>query len=120
MKARLRDLLGCFIISLKIFLGIAVVGSIVGGGVCISKGNFEYTILIEWIYRLSIYVACLALFIVALGSLKSSLMDDLSHIDTWRTYFSKFNFIKVVAYIGIFLMIFGVSIQYVLDFMIRT
>lgn len=119
MKTRLRDFSECFFISLKIFLGIAIVGALIGGGICISRGKFDYTLLIEWIYRINIYVGCFGLFIVGLGVLKPSSMEDLSHIETWRTYFSKFGFIKVVAYLSLLITFYGLSIQYILDFRIR-
>lgn len=120
MKDRLEDFWECVLISLKVFVVLFLIGILIGGVISLSRKAFDYTLMLEWTYKLGIYLSCFGLFLVAISMSKPSLMGDLNHMDKWRLRFLKFGFTKVVAYCSILLAIYAFVLQYVVDFVLRA
>jgi hypothetical protein len=111
MKEILKDLLHCFILSLKIFLILVILGAIFGVISGLFKGNLNLEGVLGSVNRTAIRISCFGLAIAAIGFVKREMMEPLNYEGKWMEYFNKFNLVGVIFFISLFMLAYSTIID---------
>jgi hypothetical protein len=111
MRGILKDLLGCFKLSLKIFLIPLILGAVVGVIASLTKGQLYLQEVLGFVNRMTIRVSCLGLAISAIGLVKTRMMEPLNYEEKWAEYFSVLNLVGAIFFISLFMLIYSVIID---------
>lgn len=114
MGERMYDFFACFKISLKVYIIPIIIGALIATIYGLSKGNFNYILVLHWIYAMGTYISCLGLFICAIAFMKPKYMSKLNHEKEWNKHFYKFGLIKVIGYVSGMMLIYSVLLDYII------
>ncbi|MBU3189390.1 hypothetical protein K9O30_09790 [Clostridium bowmanii] len=114
MKEILKDLLHCFILSLKIFLIPIILGAVVGiiGG--LLHGDLYLQDVLSSVNRMAIRISCFGLAIAGIGFVKKGMLEPLDYEEKWMEYFNKFNLVGVIFFISLFMLAYSTIIDLIL------
>ena len=114
MKEILKDLLHCFILSLKIFLIPIILGAVIGviGG--LVSGDLNLQGVLSSVNRTSIRISCFGLAIAGIGFVKREMLEPLNYEEKWMEYFNKLNLVGVIFFVSLFMLAYSTIIDLVL------
>lgn len=107
-----KDLLNCAKLAVYIFIGVFLVGLIIG--YLQSRGQWGEVLL--WGARLSLIASAIGLGIVGMSFLKPDTMRPLEYQKQWEEYYSVLNLTYVILFVSLFLGL----ISFAADYLIRT
>jgi hypothetical protein len=114
MKEILKDLLRCFILSLKIFLVPIILGALIGVISGLVGGDLSLQGVLASVNRTCVRIACFGLAISGIGFIKREMLEPLYHEEKWMEYFYKFNLVGVIFFVSLFMLVYSTIIDLVL------
>jgi len=96
VNEKIYDIFTCAKIATLIFIPIALIGSLVGIILGISKSALTVGYTLSWIFNIGVWIASFGLFIAAIAFVKPKHMRELNHQKEWRKHFYKMNLVGVI------------------------
>ncbi|MCB2299421.1 hypothetical protein [Clostridium tagluense] len=114
MKEILKDLLHCFILSLKIFLVPIIMGALIGVISGLLNGDLNLQGVLASVDRTAIRISCFGLAISGIGFVKREMLEPLNYEEKWMEYYEKLNLVGVIFFVSLFMLVYSTVIDLVL------
>ncbi|GCD12513.1 hypothetical protein [Clostridium tagluense] len=114
MKGILKDLLHCFILSLKIFLVPIIMGALIGVISGLVNGDLNLQGVLASVDRTAIRISCFGLAISGIGFIKREMLEPLNYEEKWMEYYEKLNLVGVIFFVSLFMLVYSTVIDLVL------